>query len=233
MKQLVTPWYGGKAGAGACLYMAQLVVGAGGGPYSATVAANATQYRHHDRNFPNDSISVLWFDHWGTYEDYRNGELRYENWGHVVIRDPHAFGTNQPGYFSSRRNGYGEGEWFRSVGEVEASFNSTYRFWSEDLNGVRVCEPDGTTTGTNDTPESGEEEDEEMANQYIAKVQNKKQINAVFNTVSGFFHEFESSNGSYNTNIARTFGVKDPTSIVSASHYDAVKRDCAAVRTGK
>lgn len=55
MKQLVTPWYGGQAGAGACLYMAQLVVGAGGGPYSATVAANATKYRHHNRDFPSKS----------------------------------------------------------------------------------------------------------------------------------------------------------------------------------
>lgn len=101
MKQLVTPWYGGQAGAGACLYMAQLVVGAGGGPYSATVAANATQFRHHNRTFPKSSICVLWFDHWGTYQDYRNGQFRYENWGHVVIWDPWAF-NGAGGFFSSR-----------------------------------------------------------------------------------------------------------------------------------
>lgn len=140
MKQLVTPWYGGQAGAGACLYMSQLVVRAGGGPYSATVAANATQYRHHDRNFPRTSICVLWFDHWGRYQDYRNGQFRYENWGHVVIWDPSAFGGTG-GFFSSRRSGYGDGEWFRTVPEVEVSFSSKYRFWTEDLNGVRVCEP--------------------------------------------------------------------------------------------
>lgn len=233
MKQLVTPWYGGQAGAGACLYMSQLVVGAGGGPYSATVAANATQYRHHDRKFPSNSICVLWFDHWGTYQDYRNGEFRYENWGHVVIWDPTAF-NGAGGFFSSRRSGYGSGEWFRTVADVEASFSSKYRFWSEDINEVRVCKPDGShpSTNTNNTSDNDEEE-EEMANQYIAKVENKKQINAIFNTLSGFFHEFESPSGPYNTNIARTFGVKDPTSIVSASHYNAVKRDCAAVRTGK
>lgn len=141
MKQLVTPWYGGQAGAGACLYVAQLVVGAGGGPYSATVAANATKYRHHNRDFPSKSICVLWFDHWGTYQDYRSGEFRYENWGHVVIWAPNAFGVGQGGFFSSRRWGFGDGEWFRTVAEVEAAFSSKYRFWSEDLNGVRVCEP--------------------------------------------------------------------------------------------
>ncbi|TDP93448.1 hypothetical protein EDF62_1427 [Leucobacter luti] len=73
----------------------------------------------------------------------------------------------------------------------------------------------------------------EMANHYIAKTEAGRQINAIFNTQSGFFHEFESRDGEYNTNIARTFGVKDPTSLVSVSHYDAVKRDAATLRAGK
>lgn len=69
------------------------------------------------------------------------------------------------------------------------------------------------------------------ANGYIATKKNGKQINAIFNTESGFFHEFESANGEYNTNILRTFGVAAPSSMVSESHFNAVKRDCAAVRT--
>ena len=69
------------------------------------------------------------------------------------------------------------------------------------------------------------------ANAYIATMKNGKQINAIFNTQSGFFHTFESENGEYNTNILRTFGVPWPSSMVSESHFDAVERDCAAVRT--
>jgi hypothetical protein len=140
-KQLVRPWYGEKVEAGACLVMAQSVVGAPGGPYSATVAANATRHKHWDRAFPGDTIVVLWFSHWGTYQDYRNGQWRREDWGHVVIRDPNHFGRGVPGYYSSRRSGYGPGEWFRSVADIEREFSSSYRFWSEDINSVRVCMP--------------------------------------------------------------------------------------------
>lgn len=143
-KQLVSPNFGATDYAGNCLPMAQKVVGAGGGPYSATVAANATKYQHWDRNLPSDSIAVLWFTHWGTYTDYRNGERRWEDWGHVVIWSPSAFGEGRGGFFSSPSwdNGYPRaGEWFSSIADVEATFSSEYRFWSEDLNGVRVCAP--------------------------------------------------------------------------------------------
>lgn len=147
-KQLVTPNFGATDYAGNCLPMAQKVVGADGGPYSATAAANATQYQHWGRNLPSDSIAVLWFSHYGTYTDYRNGERRWEDWGHVVIWSPSAFGAGRGGFYSSPRNGYG-GEWFSSIAEVEASFSSAYRFWSEDINGVRVTQPGkGTASAT-------------------------------------------------------------------------------------
>ncbi len=68
------------------------------------------------------------------------------------------------------------------------------------------------------------------ANGYIATKSKGKQINAIFNTESGFFHKFESGNGEYNTNILRTFGVAAPSSMVSESHFNAVERDCANVR---
>lgn len=137
--QNVRPNFNAKAYAGACLVLAQAVVGAGGGPYSATVAANATRFRHYGGKLPRDTICVAWFSHVGTYQDYRNGEWRREDWGHVVIWDPRAFGGDG-GFYSSPRWGYG-GEWFRTVKEIEDNFNSKYRFWSEDINGVRVCFP--------------------------------------------------------------------------------------------
>ena len=71
------------------------------------------------------------------------------------------------------------------------------------------------------------------ANGYIATKSKGKQINAIFNTESGFFHKFESGNGEYNTNILRTFGVAAPSSMVSESHFNAVERDCANVRAGR
>lgn len=78
-----------------------------------------------------------------------------------------------------------------------------------------------------------EDEEDEVANHYVAKMVGSVQYNAIFNTTSGFCQEFTSNNGGYNTNIAKTFGVKDPTSLVSVSHYDAIVEDCRATREGK
>lgn len=95
----------------------------------------------------------------------------------------------------------------------------------------------GSSSAANPTPNAqatiDSQEDTDMANQYIAKQENGKQINLVFNTISGFAHEFESADGGYNTNIARTFGVVNPTSLVSVSHYNKVVADLARVRTSK
>lgn len=150
-KTLISPNFNAREQAGNCLPMAQAVVGADGGPYSATVAANATQFQHHDRDFPKTALAVVWLSHMGTYTDYRNGERRYEDWGHVVIWDPAAFG-GAGGFYSSPRSGVG-GEWFRTIADIESAFSSTFRFWSEDINGVRVSTPTGgTTNGAAVTP---------------------------------------------------------------------------------
>jgi hypothetical protein len=139
-KILVTPNYGHREYAGNCLPMAQKVAGAGGGPHSATAAANATRYQRHDRALPSDAPAVVWLSHWGTYTDYRDGQLKYEDWGHVVFWEPTAFG-GAGGFFSSPRGGYGVGEWFRTIADVEQAFAARYRFWSEDINGIRVIQP--------------------------------------------------------------------------------------------
>ncbi|QIK63190.1 hypothetical protein G7068_08270 [Leucobacter viscericola] len=139
-KTLVIPSYAHHEYAGNCLPMAQKAVGAPGGPHSATAAANATRHQHHDRALPGDAPAVVWLSHWGTYTDYRDGQHKYEDWGHVVIWEPTAFG-GAGGLFSSRRSGYGVGEWFRTIADIERAFAASYRFWSEDINGVRIIQP--------------------------------------------------------------------------------------------
>lgn len=133
-RSLVTPWYGGEVLAGNCLAMAQMIVGAPVAHPSATAAANATKHRHPTRSMPN-AVCVVWFDHWGWYG--KKGQEVYANWGHVVIWDPaRGFASSSP------RAGVTEGPFFYStLAQVEATFNATFRFWSEDLNGLRVCEP--------------------------------------------------------------------------------------------
>lgn len=155
-KTLVTPDFGAQSAAGGCLIQAQKVVGAGGGLHSATSAANQTQFQHWDRDLPTDALAVVWFSHWGTYWNYIEQRYTYEDYGHVVVWSPDAFGIGQGGFYSSPRTGIG-GEWFRTIAEVETAFNSVYRFWSEDLNGVRVCEPD-TSKVTHVVPPKEEDE---------------------------------------------------------------------------
>ena len=59
-----------------------------------------------------------------------------------------------------------------------------------------------------------------------------KQINVIANTDSGFFHEFESNEGGYNSGIARAFQTGNFEKI-SASQARKLEADCAAVRAGK
>lgn len=133
-KSSVTPNLNFVVLAGNCLAMAQGIVGAPVLHDSATDAANATQYRHADYNIP-DAVCVLWFDHWGTYGP--RGQEVYGNWGHVVVYVPGR------GYASSSPYA---GEWsapyfYSSIAEVEQTFNCSFRFWTEDINGLRVCSP--------------------------------------------------------------------------------------------
>ena len=77
------------------------------------------------------------------------------------------------------------------------------------------------------------EEDEDMAkNSGFYFKRNGKSMNLIVNTDSGWYHEFESAEGGYNSGVARAFSTGDFEEI-SVSHADAMKRDCTAVRTGK
>lgn len=135
----VTANLGFRVLAGNCLAMAQGITGAPVMYASATDAANATRLRHHNKDIPN-AMCVLWFDHWGTYGS--PGNMQYKNWGHVVVYVPGK------GYASSSPVG-GETStpyYYASINDVERAFNCTFRFWSEDINGKRVCTPASSPT---------------------------------------------------------------------------------------
>lgn len=133
-KSLVTPNLNFAVLAGNCLAMAQGIVGAPIMHPSATVAANNTQFRHANREIPN-AVCVLWFDHWGTYG--APGQEVYANWGHVVVYVPgKGFASSSP-VFGEVSTPY----YYDSIGAVERAFAATFRFWTEDINGLRVCEP--------------------------------------------------------------------------------------------
>lgn len=58
-------------------------------------------------------------------------------------------------------------------------------------------------------------------------------LNAIYNTVSGYFQAFESNNSEYNTAKAKGHDLAGPTFEVSRSDWDSTERACSAVRTGK
>lgn len=126
-RQLVRPNLAQTAGAGWCLFFVRSAFGVPEYSARATQAANKTHYRHPSRTMPN-AIVPVWFWHQGTY-----GE-GYGEYGHVVIWVPGRGFLSSPGY------GYGQ-EWLASLEAVEARFRCQYRFWSEDIGGVRVVQP--------------------------------------------------------------------------------------------
>lgn len=73
-------------------------------------------------------------------------------------------------------------------------------------------------------------EEDEMNDRYIHwKRYDGVQMNAIYNTVSGFWTAWESSDGTYNTNVANGHEIK-VTIPVSESHARAIERSCADVR---
>lgn len=153
-QSLVTPNLNARANAGNCLVMAQNITGAPVANPTATVAANATKIRHATRQMPN-AVCVLWFDHWGTYGE----PPRYDNFGHVVVYVPgRGFASSSPNWWEANNSNTGGGiYWYSSIGAVESTFNARFRFWTEDINGKRVCKPVSTPTPP---PAPIEEEDD-------------------------------------------------------------------------
>lgn len=137
--QIVTPNTGVTDFSGWCHRFARSVFNAPwvAGLDSATKAANATRYRHYAREMP-DASALLWFDHWGDYDG-----TGVKNWGHVVVWVPGRGFLSSPAY--PRRDASDREvpsqDWFSSIAAVERTFAAPYRFWTEDINGLRVVEP--------------------------------------------------------------------------------------------
>lgn len=114
---------------GWCLRGAQRVFNAPVAHNSATEAANATVRKHANRKFPSGAPVLAWYDHWGIYD---NSGVR-KNWGHVTVHFPGV------GHFSSISV---DGRvWFNTVRDVENAFAAKFRFWTDNINGLRVSKP--------------------------------------------------------------------------------------------
>ncbi len=209
---------------GMCLRYVQKVFGAPAQHRSAWHAWKAQKHRHGpDEPLPNVPV-VLWFAHWGNYDDglgpYDDGEGG-NNWGHTTALVPGDAIYSSP---ADPRAGASYDR-YQSYQQVERAFNARYVGWSEDLNGLRIAKPATAPAGQK------EEEDDMPKNQAAWTRNGKKQINRVFNTGSGFDHEWESSDGAYNTNILRTFDANGTlNSELTLSQYAALTEDLAAVR---
>ncbi len=82
------------------------------------------------------------------------------------------------------------------------------------------------------TIESPEEDD--MKDKYCWTRRNDGVIvNAIYNTVSGYWQVFESNDGAYNTAKAQGHDLAGPTFEVSASDFASIEAACKAVREGK
>ncbi len=128
---------------GLCLRYAQSFYGAPARHRSARDAFDATQFKHSpDEPLPDVPV-LLWFDHWGAYNDglgpYRGVPVGgVANWGHVTPLIPGQ------GIYSSPANPRA-GETFdvySTIAEVERAFNASYIGWTEDINGLRVAQID-------------------------------------------------------------------------------------------
>lgn len=236
MIQLVQPNTGARDFAGWCHRFARAVFNAPlvAGLDSATKAANATEYRHHTRAMPDVAVP-LWFDHDGDYDG-----TGVKNWGHVVVYVPGAGFLSSPGYakFDASGREIPSQEWFASIEAVERTFNARFRFWSEDINGLRVAQAAPSTGG--DT----EEEEEVMSRTAIAKPIGGVDVEVtIFEFDSGWEHVFTSTNTTtapagqvsgqvYNRNVALAYGCPSacPIIYVTAGHYDKVKSENKARR---
>lgn len=77
-------------------------------------------------------------------------------------------------------------------------------------------------------------EEDDMKDKYCwTRTKDKGILNAIYNTVSGYFQEFYSGDGGYNTKKAQGHDLAGPTFEVSESDYASIKEACAKVRAGE
>lgn len=78
-------------------------------------------------------------------------------------------------------------------------------------------------------PDATNRHEEEMTDKYCYYTDGATVMNAIYNTGSGYFQQFQSSNGEYNTAKLRGHGISVSFQ-VSKSDFDSIKSACAEVR---
>lgn len=200
-RQVVTPRLDVKVFPGWCLGHVRQSFNVPAWDTRAYYAAERTKIRHHERKMPNVIVPV-WFWHWGTYgKPAVTGEF-----GHVLLWVPGRGFLSSPAH-SKWVNGQEVewAQWFSSIEAVERTFGATYRFWSEDMGGVRVVTPsnDPSTPGTLD-PFRHDTEDEEM-NVGMYRLVGKTYHVTIGNYGSGFKLQYQTGSSDYNNKKATQF----------------------------
>jgi hypothetical protein len=132
-RQLVVPNLSVSGQIGWCLDYARRVFSAPAGILYASQSWQLTKQKHRNADFPTDVVVPIWFD-------YQLGGM---NQGHVAIHVPGK------GIYSSPWKAGTSSAVLRSVDELIRIYSSngknpmTFVGWSEDINGVRVVEPQG------------------------------------------------------------------------------------------
>lgn len=140
-RALVPPRLGTTDRPGMCLQFAQSFFGAPVRHRSAWHAWLAQKLRHGPEVPLPDVPVLLWFEHWGAYDD---GNGPYDghpvgesgNWGDVRIHVP------GDAIYGAPITGHREGQSrVAYISDIERGIGATYVGWSEDINGLRVAEP--------------------------------------------------------------------------------------------
>jgi zinc D-Ala-D-Ala carboxypeptidase len=102
--------------------------------WRAIWAWNGCVSKHTDRNFPKDVYFLIWFDHYGKYDNSGNN-----SWGHVAIAYLNSL-TGALSIWSSPISRKPLADTWTSIEQVENNYSSQYLGWSEDNNGYPLIE---------------------------------------------------------------------------------------------
>lgn len=122
---------------------------------------------------------------------------------------------------------------FNTMGQNASGHRYVWRYRRTMQNILGFLHPYNNPANQAPTPNEQSQEDDDMAqNAGIAYIEGGKQINAIVNTTSGYFGEYEATGGGYNNPIAAAFATGS-FATVSKSHFEAIRRQCAEVRAKK